>query len=153
MDENQKHLDTFEIPANAISNSYFFGIHFTHWIEAIIFVFLTDYGIWHINFVPKVKWIVISVLTIALGFVFLSGIKGRTLTQAIIYAIIGLKKRKEYHLGGINNDRKTADMAEFAGQSGAEQLATFFKQELSFLEKRYGQEPEEDNSEETDSPN
>lgn len=148
MDENQQQrpLDHFKIPANAISTSYFFNIHISHWIEAVIFIFLTDKLIWHINFVPRVKWIIISVLTISLGFIFLRGIKGRTLTEAIIYAIIGIKKRKEYHLGGINNDRKAADMAEFAGQSGAEQLATFIKQKLRFLEKRYGQEPTDENN-------
>ena len=143
-ENNSKKVLSYVIPANAISNSYFLGIHFTHWIEASIVVGIVDYIIWHINFVTRVKWIILVVLTISLAFVFLRGIKGRTLTQAIIYGIIGLRKRKEYHLGGINNDRKSAEMAEFAGQSGAEQIATFFRQKARFLEKRYGEEPDQD---------
>ena len=139
-------LNVFDIPPNAISNSYFFGIHFTHWIEAAVFIALADYIIWHISFVTRVKWIILVVITIALLFVFLRGIKGRTLTAAVIYAIIGIKKRKEYHLGMINEDRKVADMAEFSGQSGAEQIATFFKQKSRFLERRYGKEPDEEES-------
>ena len=140
MSDENKDLLVFDIPDNAISNSYIFNIHFTNWIEAIVFVALADIIIWNVGFVTRVKWIVIAVVSVALLFVFLRGIKGRTLTLAIYNAIKGFINRKEYHLGGINDDRKAADMAQFAGQSRLERIQTVIKQKGKAIDERYGSE-------------
>ena len=141
--ETDAELYNAEIPGNVLSNSYPLGIHVSHWIETTVFITIADYIIWHIGFVEKVKWIFLVVITVSFMIIFLRGIKSKTYVGVLISAITGLKRRKEYHLGGINNDRKAAELAQYSGQSGAQQITSFIRSKASAFDRRYSAQPEE----------
>jgi len=152
-DNEKEVLFSSEIPGNVLSNSYPFGIHFTHWLEAGAFISIADYIVWHIGFVDKVKWIIIVVISISFLIIFLYGLRGHTYTGVLINWLISFKKRREYHLGGINDDRKAANNAEYAGKSTAEQIRIYLGKKFKAFDKRYGEEPEEEKNRNSEGSN
>lgn len=138
-------LNAFRIPANAIKSGRIFGIKWSHWIEAFVGFGAVFLIVWNINFTNQVKFIFISVIGIAVFVSLLRGIKGRTLTEFIFNIFKNFSQRKEYHLGGVDDDsRKSADKAQLTGESSAERFVSFLRQKNKELERRYGEAPETD---------
>ena len=84
MDEE---LYEMHIPANAIKSGRFLNIKWTHWVEAFIALLAVIGIVMNINFVLRIKMILISVIGISVFVLLLRGIKGRTLTQFFVNAV------------------------------------------------------------------
>ena len=145
--DQQERVDVFAIPDNAIRSGRFLGFKWTHWAEMGVYELIVLNILWRINFVSRVKGISMVVIGATILIVTLRGIRGRTLCECFVNAISGMLNKKEYHLGGISDDRKAAEQTQFEGLSGVERVQLFFQLKNKELAERYGEDSSETSSE------
>jgi len=123
------------IPNNALPNI----IHHRKLIEAIMAMIITGMVITSINFVIKIKIILLITCCLAMGFLFLKGIKNRSITQIIFAEYKFRKSRRCAHLRSINYVKKNRKsfFAGVEGETTAEKTVNVLKKRLNDWKEDY----------------
>ena len=110
---NEPEKNAFENIQNVIQSDRIFGIRKRNLVEALIFSLMVLLIIANINFVNKVK-LILLVTTIPTVFYFnIHGFKNRSLTELIIDELSFRHRRRKLHLRSIDYVRKQNNQAGF----------------------------------------
>ena len=105
-DNNNTQLVSFFIPDNIVQSNRVLGFPKRNLIEACIVCAIVIGAVCQVPFVPKVKIIVCSVLGAVLFFVFVNGVKHRSVTEWIMDATTFSSSPAKYHFRPITVKRK-----------------------------------------------
>lgn len=143
MDDNELLENERFIPQNVLTKGKVMMIDWIRWFEAAVFCALTIYIVLHTNFVASIKAIIIIVLCIAEAFLFLRGIKNRSVLQVIFEMILSRKERRHYKLGSVNDGRKTNKSIQsnhFGGESSFDRIVARIRYGFKQFDERYGED-------------
>lgn len=140
MDINERYR---KVPLNVMTDGKFLNIDWIRWVETLIACGLIIFIIWSTTFVIRIKVICISVICPVFIFLFLHGIKNRSVTQVIRDIIFETSHRKKYSLGSVANGAKrykSKQQNQFGSLSVFEKLTFNVKSKFKQFDDRYGKD-------------
>ena len=129
MQRQEEQRKSREITQNVIQSHKFAGIDIRNWIEAAVWSILIFVIVAQLNFVTKVKWIVLIVLIACAVYINLTGLHGLTVSQLVISEIKFRRSKIRLHLGTPDHERKVSNWSneEVEGDSYAEKAIFLIK--------------------------
>lgn len=141
MDDNDLLENERFIPQNTLTKGKIMMIDWNRWVEDAVFCGATAYIVVHTNFVTQIKVIIIIVLCIAETFLFLRGIKNRSVLQVIFEIILSRYERRHYRLGSVTDARKNNAAIQnnhFGGESAFDRIIARIRYGFKEFDAKYG---------------
>lgn len=130
-----------QMPSNVLSKGYLLGKPIGIWIETLIVDLVTLVICLKLPLQTAPKIMLSMFLVLGLTFIFLRGIKNRSVFQTLRYLIIYCRRKRRLHLTSPNY-MKRIKYEEASNESVAEHYGKIIKQYINGFIDKYA--PEED---------